>query len=103
MSDFPKMEYRFISVAAQIETEPRNALEYVQDVYKGRRTADPWRMRAAIAALQFESPKLQATAIFTRDDFADQLERCIKRSGRGQQVQGKVLALPPPKAQPQKD
>ena len=40
---------------------PRNALEYVQDIYKGRRRVDPWRFRAAVAALPFESPKLSAT------------------------------------------
>ena len=34
-----------------IEDEPRNALDYLQDVYRGRRQADPWRMRAAMAAI----------------------------------------------------
>lgn len=36
-----------------VESEPANALEYVQDIYKGRRAPDTWRLRAAIAALQF--------------------------------------------------
>ena len=61
---------------------PRNALEYVQDVYKGRRSIDPWRFRAAVAALPFESPKLSATAIITREDFATMLERAVERSGQ---------------------
>ena len=59
---------------------PRNALEYVQDVYKGRRQVDPWRFRAAVAALPFESPKLSATTIVNREDFAVMLDRATQRS-----------------------
>jgi hypothetical protein len=33
------------------EAEPRNALEYVQDVYRGRSIADPWRMRGQQATV----------------------------------------------------
>ena len=64
------------------EAEPRNALEYVQDVYRGRRIADPWRMRAAIAALQFETPRLGviATTNINERDFAALLDRAIERS-----------------------
>ena len=72
-----------------VETEPRNALEYVQDVYRGRRLADPWRMRAAIAALQFETPKLGviATTSMNGQDFATLLERAIERSGKGRLIE----------------
>lgn len=69
--------------AREREAEPRNALEYVQDVYRGRRVADPWRMRAAALALQFETPKLTATAMTNMNgqDFSSMLERGIARSG----------------------
>jgi hypothetical protein len=60
--------------------EPRNALEYCQDVYKGRRAADPSRMRAAMAALPFETPKLIATALMTNADFGALLDKAILRS-----------------------
>jgi hypothetical protein len=72
--------------------EPRNALDYLQDVYRGRRQAEPWRMRAAIAALQFESPKLSATAVLTSEDFADRLERAIARSGMAPKVSAVAAA-----------
>lgn len=64
------------------EGEPRNALEYVQDVYRGRRIADPWRFRAAVAALQFETPRLGivATTNMNDKDFARLLDRAIERS-----------------------
>lgn len=65
-----------------VESEPANALEYVQDIYKGRRAPDTWRLRAAIAALQFETPKLGVVAnYFNGGDFAQTLEKAILRSG----------------------
>lgn len=60
--------------------EPASALAYVQDVYRGRRVADPWRMRAAIAALPFESPKLAVTAYLNEGDLGERLDRAIERS-----------------------
>ena len=39
-------------------------------------------MRAAMAALQFEHPKLAVTATVEAGDFADQLEQAIERSRR---------------------
>jgi hypothetical protein len=80
------------------EGEPRNALEYVQDVYRGRRIADPWRMRAAIAALQFETPRLGviATTNLNDKDFAALLDRAIERSNGVREVKQIRRALPKP-------
>jgi hypothetical protein len=39
------------------------------------------RIRCAVEALPFESPKLSATAVLTSEDFADRLEKAIARSG----------------------
>jgi hypothetical protein len=74
------------------ESEPRNALDYLQDVYRGRRQADPWRMRAAIAALQFEVPRLGVIATTNPNgaDFAALLDKAIERSN------GVRPALPKP-------
>lgn len=62
--------------------EPASALDYLQDVYRGRRLAEHSRMRAAMAALPFESPKLTATAVTSMDGehFAALLEKAIARS-----------------------
>jgi hypothetical protein len=80
------------------EGEPRNALEYVQDVYRGRRIADPWRMRAAIAALQFETPRLGvvATTNLNDKDFAALLDRAIERSNGVREVKQIKRALRKP-------
>ena len=68
----------------QREEEPESALEYLQDIYKGRRQADHVRIRCASLALPFESPKLSVVGV-TRDDgtFAAQLDRAIARSRNG--------------------
>jgi hypothetical protein len=64
--------------------EPGSALEYLQDIYKGKRAADHVRMRAAKECLPFETPRLQVTG-YLRDDasFAQALERAIQRSAAG--------------------
>jgi hypothetical protein len=38
------------------------------------------RMRAAIASIQFEHPKLAVTASIQAGDFADQLDKAFERS-----------------------
>jgi hypothetical protein len=62
--------------------EPSSALDYLQDVYRGRRVAEHSRMRAAMAALPFESLKLAviATNSMSGDRFAELLDRAIARS-----------------------
>jgi hypothetical protein len=80
------------------EDEPRNALHYLQDVYRGRRQAEPWRMRAAIAALQFETPRLGviATTNLNGADFAALLDRAIERSNGVREVKQIKRALRKP-------
>jgi hypothetical protein len=46
----------------------------------------PVRMRAAIEALPYERPRLAVTAMVSRGDFAEMLERAIDRSGKAREV-----------------
>jgi hypothetical protein len=56
------------------------------------------RLRAAIEALPFESPKLSATAVLTSEDFAERLEKAIATSGvrMPRTIDGKAVALRQP-------
>jgi polysaccharide pyruvyl transferase WcaK-like protein len=67
----------------RFELEPNaTSLTLLQKVYRSSAIALSTRMRAAIAAIQFEHPKLAVTAMVEAGDFADQLERAIERSRR---------------------
>ena len=75
--------------------EPASALDYLQDVYRGRRVAEHSRMRAAMAALPFESPKLAVTTNLTNGGFAVRLEKAAARSRAPPVIEHREVELPP--------
>jgi hypothetical protein len=62
---------------------PRSALDYLQSIYRNPIEPEHRRLRAAMAALPYESPRLAVTALL-RDEhgFAAALDRAIARSGK---------------------
>jgi hypothetical protein len=58
-------------------------LKFLQAIYRCPDVPLSTRIKCATAALPFESPKLIATAVFSAEDFANRLEKAIKRSGAG--------------------
>ena len=56
-----------------------SALSFLQACYRNPSLNLTTRMRAAIAALPFESPKLAVTAVVSEQDFAAVLDRRLKR------------------------
>jgi hypothetical protein len=69
----------------EIEQEPVSALEYLQSIYRNPTEDQRIRLRAAIEALPFESPKLSSVAMghFSGQDFAAMLDRAVTRSAAG--------------------
>jgi len=55
------------------------SLDLLKAVYRNSSLPLTTRMRAAIAALPFESPKLAVTAVVSEQDFATLLDRRLKR------------------------
>ena len=78
MSNFPEMEYK--AVEQPIKFPENGTLDLLRAVYRNPDVALMTRMRAAIAALQFEHPKLAVTAMVNEGDLADQLDRAIQAS-----------------------
>jgi hypothetical protein len=69
--------------ATKITTRPAGALAYLRSIYTDPRQETHVRMRAAIAALPFEHPKLAVTAVIEGGaDFAARLERACGRSAK---------------------
>ena len=73
----------------ETETEPEieavdigegDSLALLQSIYRSASRPLAVRLRAAIAALPFEHPKLAVVAKVEGADFADQLDRAIARS-----------------------
>ena len=82
MSDFPEMEYQS-GDAEPLELAPgETSLSLLQKIYRSSSQPITRRMRAAMAALQHEHPKLTAMAIDSMDgaSFAAMLDRAIARS-----------------------
>ena len=69
----------------------RISLDLLKAVYRNNQLPLPTRMRAAIAALPFESPKLSVVANIGHHELGDRLERAIARS---MQSTGFVLPRP---------
>jgi hypothetical protein len=75
-----------------------DALTYLQLVYRGQIEAESQRMRAAMACLQFERPKLAVVAsVNDPAAFAERLEAAIRRSGINPRViEQRVIEHQPP-------
>jgi hypothetical protein len=54
----------------------------LQGIYRGKIIPDGQRMKAAIAALPFEHPKLTVSANISAVGFASRLERAMVASGK---------------------
>jgi hypothetical protein len=62
--------------------DKNRALEFLQAVYCNDQLPLVVRMRAAMACLPFESPKLAVTAVVSDQDFASLLDERIKNMER---------------------
>jgi hypothetical protein len=56
------------------------ALEFLQKAYKGEIEPEGYQMRAAIAALPFESPKLSVVANIGNHELGARLEQAIAKA-----------------------
>ena len=65
-----------------LEEEGVTSLKFLQTIYRNPEVPLPVRMRAAMAALQFEHPKLAVTANVEAGDFAFKLDQAVERSRR---------------------
>jgi hypothetical protein len=63
-------------------------------VYRGLITAETDRMKAAIAALPFERPKLAVTANLNVMNFAEEIEAAMIRSGKPLIIGGAKPTIP---------
>src|SRR5215813_11209418 len=67
------------------------SLDLLKAVYRNNQLPLTTRMRAAIAALPFEVPKLAVTAVVSEQDFATVLDRRLKRIEEMRLLENKVV------------
>jgi len=75
----------------EMEMETESALSFLQACYRNPSLNLTTRMRAAIAALPFESPKLAVTAVVSEQDFATVLDRRLKRIEEMKLLENKTI------------
>jgi hypothetical protein len=63
-----------------LEEEVITSLRFLQAIYRNPEVPLPVRMRAAMAAIPFEHPKLAVVATINAGDFADRLDRAVEQS-----------------------
>jgi hypothetical protein len=96
MSGFPELVYQAGKEEQRVELGPNGtSLDLLRIVYRSASIPLPVRMRAAIAALPFEAPKLAVTAIVTEHDFATLLDQRIKNMERINNGNGGVIEAKP--------
>jgi hypothetical protein len=90
----------------EIELPPNGtSLDLLRAVYRNPELALPVRMRAAIAALQYEHPRLAVVAQINESSFAEVLERRLEHlkqieNGNGRAIEAKPvpeIEMKPPK------
>jgi hypothetical protein len=98
MSNFPELEYKASGDLELVELGPgETSLDFLQKIYRSPSQPIARRMRAAMAALQHEHPKLTAMAVggMNGQDFATMLDRAIAASGKAQVVRQIELKAEP--------
>jgi len=73
------------------------SLDLLRAVYRNNQLPLTTRMRAAIAALPFEVPKLAVTAVVSEQDFATLLDRRLKRI---EEMKAKAIEAPQVEVKP---
>jgi hypothetical protein len=88
---------------SEIEIPPNgNSLDLLRAVYKRSDLPLTTRMRAAIAALNYELPRLQVTAQVSDQSFAEVLDRRLKHLEELKRANGtKVIEAQPEPIEPQ--
>jgi len=73
------------------------ALELLQTAYRNNDLPLSIRMRAAMAAIPYESARLQVTAVVSENSLAELLEQRLRRIAQMKNGSGTKLIEPPPK------
>ena len=88
--EFPELTYKEVEEKDPLGLAPdATSLDFHRAVYRSASLPISTRQRSAIAALQFEHPKLAISAIIGEKSFAARLEKAIARSDRARD--GEVL------------